>query len=248
MLFRSLYELWIADTSKHLKQNSIDIKKAICRLKILPFLGDIRVSEISPIIIRNWQNEIIAQGLTGNYLRATEVQFSLIMKFGAKYHNVKNQSIENMGKLGKRTSHEMGILTIEEFNLLIDRLMKDNIRRLSKYSNYQYAVLFNVLFWTGARIGEVLALTWNDIDLENKNLKINKTRYHTSVGYTTTTPKTEGSNRTVSITENLVEILKKYKSKILEKEHDLVFTMTTTGIRKILETYLEACNLRFYNI
>ena len=67
---------------------------------------------------------------------------------------------------------------------------------------------------TGLRVGEVLALTWNDIDLDKHTLVVNKTLFEKAAdegGFEFASPKTEDSNRTVSFNQDLLEELKKMK-------------------------------------
>ena len=66
------------------------------------------------------------------------------------------------------------------------------------------------------RTGEVFALTWNDIDFDNKTIKVTKTVYYKDKNkkgrwYLGTT-KTQSSSRTVYMCETLCNLLKKYKS------------------------------------
>ena len=82
-------------------------------------------------------------------------------------------------------------------------------------NNYNFACVFLTACYTGMRTGEVLALTWDDIDLEKQILKVNKTVYakkkdETGRWYLGTT-KTEGSCRGVYICDTLKIALKNYK-------------------------------------
>ena len=75
------------------------------------------------------------------------------------------------------------------------------------------------------RTGEVFALTWNDIDLENKIIKINKTVYSKIKDdegrWFLGTTKTKGSCREVFICDTLYKILSNYKEKqnLLKKKY-----------------------------
>ena len=79
--------------------------------------------------------------------------------------------------------------------------------------------------YTGMRTGEVFALTWNDIDLENKIIKINKTVYSkikdNEGRWFLGTTKTKGSCREVFICDTLYKILSNYKEKqkLLKKKY-----------------------------
>lgn len=67
--------------------------------------------------------------------------------------------------------------------------------------------------FSGLRVGEALALTWPDIDFENKQLTVNKNLSQTKNGYVVSSPKTKSSNRTISIDDKTVRTLKKMAAK-----------------------------------
>ncbi|NLM63581.1 MAG: site-specific integrase [Mollicutes bacterium] len=90
--------------------------------------------------------------------------------------------------------------TLNEFNDFIKHV--DDIT---------YKTIFWLLFYTGMRKGELLALTIDDIDLENKTININKTcSYVTGKGYIVTTPKTLESKRIIYINDKTIDVIKEY--------------------------------------
>lgn len=91
---------------------------------------------------------------------------------------------------------------------------------LKTIEGHKYEVLFLVALYTGLREGEILALTWNDIDFIKNTVTVNKTvsrvvdvtkegrgKEYVKVG----TPKTAKGNRVVPLPNNLVKRLKQYK-------------------------------------
>ena len=68
--------------------------------------------------------------------------------------------------------------------------------------------MFEILFWTGIREGELLALTKGDVDFSNNKIRINKTYYRANGEDVITTPKTEQSIRTIDIPNFLKKRLK----------------------------------------
>lgn len=84
---------------------------------------------------------------------------------------------------------------------------------------------------TGIRLGELLALTWNDIDFENKILKINKTVFTTKIEnhykQIIDTPKTKKSVREIPLSNNLIEVLKNIKN---ESKSKYIITTKKLGI------------------
>ena len=95
--------------------------------------------------------------------------------------------------------------TIDEIEKILSRFKK----------NKTFTCAFLTACYTGMRTGEVFALAWNDIDLESRIIKVNKTVYaknKNSIGrwYIGTT-KTEGSEREIYICDTLYSILFDYK-------------------------------------
>ncbi|MCM3125832.1 site-specific integrase [Mesobacillus sp. MER 48] len=73
--------------------------------------------------------------------------------------------------------------------------------------------------YTGMRIGELLALKWADVDLEQSKLRVTKTLYNPNNNYREyqlLTPNTTGSVRTIKIDEMLVSMLRKHR--IVQRE------------------------------
>ena len=85
------------------------------------------------------------------------------------------------------------------------------IRFLDAARETDYYVFFATLLYTGLRRGELLALRWRNLDLEDGNLTVVETAYKLSNGnYVIKEPKTPQSRRTVTLPSSLVELFKAY--------------------------------------
>ena len=102
--------------------------------------------------------------------------------------------------MGKESKEEMLFWTKEEYLKFAD-VIKD------KPQSY-YA--FEILYWCGIRVGELLALTMNDFDLEMKILTINKSYQRLEGKDVITSPKTAKSNRVISMPDFLVSEMRDY--------------------------------------
>lgn len=96
---------------------------------------------------------------------------------------------------------------------------KDEVKRfihlLSK-APITFRAFFTLLIFTGCRRGELLGLEWNDFDFEKKTIHICRTSNYTMKrGMYTDTPKTEKSNRVITIPSEVIDLIIKYKN---EKE------------------------------
>lgn len=67
--------------------------------------------------------------------------------------------------------------------------LKQFLEIVDSYNNTEWKVLFRLLAFTGARKGEILALTWNDINFSENTIDINKTLASTKTAVVIQTPK-----------------------------------------------------------
>lgn len=106
---------------------------------------------------------------------------------------------------------------------------------------------FMLLYWTGMRIGELLALTYEDIDFEKRIISISKSYQRLDGKDVITPPKTPKSNRKITIPPFLAEELKEYCSHLYGimsnermfrftksyMEHEIVRGIKETGVKRI---------------
>ena len=95
---------------------------------------------------------------------------------------------------------------------------------------------FELLYWTGIRSGELLALTPSDFDFENQTLRINKT-FHRSKGEDIiTSPKTAKSNRIIMLPPFLCDEIKDYLEMFYEiGENERMFSFTKSYLGHEME-------------
>ena len=225
MTFESLLELYLTDLSTRLKENTLATKKYLMELKIAPFFNKLKLSEITPNTIRTWQrnmllgiNEKTGEKYSQTYIKSINNQLVAVFNYAVKFYNLKENPCHKAGSIGKKHADEMEVWSLEEFNKFISS--KDNYKPIAIAG-------FNVLFWCGLRIGELLALTKEDINFEKKTLRINKSYQRLKGKDIITTPKTPRSNRVIEIDDNLINILKTYIEKLYELQPtDRIFPCT----------------------
>lgn len=213
MPFSSLVKYYKEDMETRLKPATIYTKQNIIDKLILPYFNDMPLNNITPSTIRTWQNELIQndKNYSQTYLRTVHTLLVAIFNFAMKYYDLKENPCSICGSIGSmKTEKEMTIWTLDQFKTFIEA-EKDNI---------MYYTAFNVLFYTGLRIGELLALTWGDIDFDNQTISINKSLQVLNGVTYITSPKTRKSIRTITIFPNLVRILQDYKSACYEPLND----------------------------
>lgn len=129
----------------------------------------------------------------------------------------------------------MQIWTREEFAVFLNSIM-------DKRQSY---MAFMILFWTGIRIGELLALNVRDIDLQRRTLSITKSYQRFDRKDVVTEPKTEKSNRTITIPNFLVVELQEYIADMYHsKPGDRLFPHTKYYLENEMKRGVKASNLK----
>lgn len=158
-------------------------------------------------------------------------KLNLIFKYANTYYNFPNNPMQNLNyELKKHISKIKNILTFEEFKQF-DNIIKNRNDIITR-------LYFNFLYYSGARPGEISALTLSDIDFKNNTIDINKTRLRSKK---TNSPKNNSSIRIVSmpsfLMKELQKILKNYP------KNEFIFK-TTINYNEILNKIIKENNFK----
>jgi integrase len=76
----------------------------------------------------------------------------------------------------------------------------------------RYHIAFALLASTGMRVGEALALTWDNVDFDAKKIRVTRALSYTGKGYKFEEPKTDSGRRSIDLPPSMVAALKKHKA------------------------------------
>ena len=170
MTFESFYEIYVEDMQNRIRDNTWGTKTNIARTKILPYFGKRKIGEIEPRDIIAWQNELLAirqpngKPYSASYLQKIHSQLSAIFNHAVNFYHLPSNPAQKAGNMGKEEHREMLFWTKEEYLKFADVMMD---KPVSYYA-------FEILYWCGLRMGELLALTPADFNFETHTLRINK--------------------------------------------------------------------------
>ena len=217
MKFEDFWKMYYADMETRLREHTMRTKKYIVELKILPYFRNKRVNDITAADIRQWQNELIKMGYSPTYLKTINNQLSAIFNYAIRYYDLKSNPCAKAGSMGKSKAEEMDFWTVEEFRKFIDSVMN---KRLSYMA-------FMTSYWTGMRLGELLALNPKDVDLEKRTISITKSYQRLGKKDVITPPKTPKSKRVITVPEFLAADIKDYMDSLYDlQENDRLFPIT----------------------
>lgn len=199
MLFRDFVDCYEQDRRPRLRENTWFTKEHIIREKLLPFFGDMRLDEIDAGDIVRWQNGLVnhrdASGkpYAPTYLRTVNNQLSAIFNHAVRYYGLPSSPVAKAGKIGSAKGAEMQFWTRDEYLAFAEAIM-------DKPESY---LAFELLYWTGLREGELLALTPSDFDLDEMTLSVTKSYQRLKRQDVITGPKTPKSVRIIAMPEFL---------------------------------------------
>ena len=200
MTLADFWEIYKADMEKRLRKTTMKQKEYVVNDKILPYFGKTPINEITAPMIRKWQGEMMEKGFKLTYLKTIHNQLSAILNYAVNFYDLRSNPCRKAGSMGKSKADERPYWTLEEFQKFSDAIM-------DKQDSW---IAFQILFWTGMRIGELLALQVKDIDFEQGTITVDESLTRLDGEDLITAPKTESSVRVITIHKELQEELKEY--------------------------------------
>ena len=227
ILFSSLVENYMEDMKNRLKPTTMENKRNIIENKLLPYFSRLKVCDIDTIKVRKWQNELLSfRDENGNpysqtYLKTCNNQLSAILNYAVTHYNLVANPCRAAGSIGKSKAGKMNYWTQKQYELFSQNIQKSAIK-----------LAFDILFYTGMRSGELLALTPADI-LPDQRISINKNFAKLNGEELFLEPKTPKSRRDIAIPEFLYDDIQQYLFRIGEiAPDDRIFYFTKSALEK----------------
>ncbi|MSS19151.1 site-specific integrase [Pseudoramibacter porci] len=226
LTFKAVTALYLKDVKARVKPTTYANKKTIIKNHLLPHFSDVLIDDITPAMIRDFQTDyMLNSGLKGTTLHLIGIQLNAIFNFAVKFYGLEKNPGTLAGSMGTQKAGRMDFYTPEEFNKV-----------LSCVDDPTDKTLIYFLFWSGCRIGEALALTWNDFDLEENSVSITKNYQMIEGREYISTPKTPKSKRIILLPQFVIDRIKEYKGKLYGYQPD----------QRLFKRYKEIVAYRFH--
>ena len=241
MTFESFIDTYTADMKNRLKENTWHTKENIIKTKLLPYFGKRKINEITTKDVIAWQNELLAyrdekrKPYSQTYLKTLHNQLSAIFNHAVRFYDLNSNPAAKAGNMGTEERREMLFWTKEEYQKFAEEMMD---KPVSYY-------VFQMLYWTGIREGELLALTPADFDFERGTVKISKTYQRLKGQDVITSPKTKKSNRTIQMPDFLCQEMQEFfKMQYGLKKKDRIFTVTKSYLHHEMDRGAKAAGVK----
>lgn len=248
--FEEAFDEWIAFAEEmNIITHASAKRYKTCRPRLVKELGhyylsDLRKKDIQAFIKKIGTGDKKNKGASEKSQKNYKTVISNIYKYAIDNEYVFDNPCKDI-KIVKKETKPRQIYSVEEVQTILNLMADEPLKYF----------LFHILaFFCGFRRGELLGLEWGDISFEERKIKIRRASlYANDIGTYTSTPKTVGSRRTVIVSDDVIDLLKRYKAEQDEYkkmlgdawiENDRLFTQwngAPMGTSTPLNWYREFC-------
>ena len=150
-----------------------------------------------------YQDQLVA-GLAPASVNKLHAILHKALDQAVKWHMIPRNPTEGI-RAPRPTPKEMHPLSADETRKLLEAARGDNLE-----------ALYVLAIHTGMRQGELLALKWSDVDLENAVISVRRTLMKSGGSLLLGEPKTKKSRRTIQLTEEAVRALREHLDRQVE--------------------------------
>lgn len=208
--YRELYNLWMSQHTLNIRNTTEQRVRNYFTNQILPSFGNMKLDSITPSICQKILTDWATKYQSFQKIRSYASQ---VFNYGILLGVIDNNPMERTitpKSISNSTEIKEEVYSKEELHLFFECL--------HKLKDERALVFFRIASYTGARKGEILGLTWRDIDFDNQTIRFNKTLVELSDGSLCINPtKTDKSKRVISIDNGTSRILKKWKRSVTKK-------------------------------
>ena len=210
MTVKEWFETWMKEYSGDKKYFTIDQYNSFGKNHILPELGAVKLSALSPVHIQKLYNKLGSEisGKTGKPLSAKSIR---------NIHGIFSKCLNVAVDQGLIKSNPCDRVTVPKVvKAQIDPLTEEEQKAFLKaIQSHRYNVLFTTMLFTGMRISEAIGLTWDCVDAQKGTLKVYRQlqkRLKKDGGYTFA-PLKNSKTRIVQLSPYIIDLLQKHKIK-----------------------------------
>jgi integrase len=215
---------WLEIHSAKLKISTYALYKGHLDTHIIPALGHIQLQKLTVDQVQAFYTKLLKNELSAGTVRVIHAILFVALKDAVKWKRLA-VNVCTAVTLPRLAQRERQPLTKEQALQLLEAAKGNRLE-----------CLLTLALATGMRLGEILALRWDDINLEERTLRVAHTaRYVSGFGMIESEPKTESSRRSIILPQFVMDILKQHRAYQLEtrlkagaawQEHGLVFPNT----------------------
>ncbi|MGT2916093.1 site-specific integrase [Streptococcus dysgalactiae] len=205
--YQELAELWLESYQLTVKPQTFIATKRMLYNHLIPVFGALKLNKLSVSYIQGFINDLSRELVHYSVVHSINRR---VLQYGVSLQLLPFNPARDvmLPKVPKKENKAIKFIAPEDLKALMAYMEKLANKKFSYFFDY---VLYSVLLATGCRFGEVVALEWSDIDLENGTISITKnySRLLKLIG----TPKSKAGVRVISIDKKTINLLRLYKNR-----------------------------------
>lgn len=195
-------EGWFTSIQSSRKPETVDLYKRILRKSVVPIMGNIRLTDLTPNHIQRLYNHLGAIGKSSHAIHAV--------------HKILHTALDQAVKLKVLPNNPCNAveapLPVQKEMAFLDENQVQTLLLSAKSIGDRYYPLYFLAINTGMRQTELLGLKWKDVDWERKTLTVNRQLIRKNGGgYTFRGPKTRSGTRTIAFGESTGKVLREHQ-------------------------------------
>jgi integrase len=231
---------------KHLEKTTLEDYTTELDNKIIPAIGHLKIAKIKPTHLQSFYNNLLEDGIrrdgkSGGYspvtIKKNHAIISSMLSQAVLWQLIESNPCDRVSPpKDKKVTEEVKHFTLEQAEFFLNALEMEYTTKYKAHDRTddtgkkyhvpeyiesrsiptQFKVFFNLALFGGLRRGELIALTWNDIDFENNSVSINKSTGYVDKQMITKAPKNKSSIRVITVPGPVMDLVKKYRTEQLE--------------------------------
>lgn len=238
LTYAAYIKIWLKDYAyRQMEQTSVERCEIALSHHILPALGHLKLAKIRPLHIQKLYDDLIEKGYSrngkhcsysNNTIKRTHQVISSTLNTAVYWQLIESNPCSRVKPPKVEKAVDVKHFTLEQAQIFLDQMekpyltahggrrKKDGSSSVKLYDTKEipekYKVFFHMALFGGFRRGELLALTWDDIDFANNAVSVTKALVKTKKdGVTIKQPKTHSSIRIVTLPDDTMKRMMYYK-------------------------------------
>lgn len=209
--FREIYTQWLDVYENTVKESTFAKVKTHFKLHILPKFGNMRIAKIKSsyiqTVLNGWHKEFKQFKLIYNYVNR-------VMRYALLQRIIQENPCDLVHVPTKKLDYGIDKTTKDFYT---KNELQEFLQVIEKHEDYNWYTMFRLFAFTGIRRGELLALTWKDVDFEKSILSVNKTLAEgINRELIIQSPKSNSGIREITLDKITVQTLRNWKTKQAE--------------------------------
>lgn len=219
-------DLWISQgETDGLERATLAQYRQHLQFHIAPFLGRVKLAELSPSMIQEFRNQLVATGRSRIMAKKVVSSLGAILANAMGAGKVARNVVREQARNGRR--HQVEKRHKKRLEVGVDIPTKEEIRTMLTNAVDRWRPLVVTVIFSGLRASELRGLRWEDVDLDRAVLTV---RQRADRWGTIGSPKSDAGKRDVPLAPMVVNALREWRLACPKGDRNLVFPNTKGNV------------------